>query len=698
MPSVSGQRLTKRGSSRSRYLSTLSSRSGTSVDESRSLAFADTAKNQQQTKQRAVEAWIPVYERAIASGNPAKIETAIRRSESFADAVGSQLAELQKTADRIAKYEMRRLHAQADANMKIKFEEDARQLKTRVAEWRRNYRFAKRQAREEGVSQGLLKAYLASNEFPHAVQNEREKMRAILDSLDVWWEPPRVFKLSLTEICSSGRVAMDASGVPDFFDHWLHRLEETGAGRTEGCFRVPGHQQDVMMLKKYYERDSKATGLPISQMHSKGRTCHEYGRICVHQRSYSMLLVHKVRACVSRCRYASLLKMWLRELTEPLIPNVLYDDAIAVGRQGPGADPRQLAKFLAKIPTANKRIVTRLSDFLKKMDVRKTRMDHTNLAIVFAPCFLRHDNINVFMANRDFEVEFTRRVIVYAGGEGSSYVTPATIPSMSNSRMPISGGVLAVPDLTPLLNPYAVPRSPLTTDSSPSKLEPAASSPTLAVLRRERSQSAQAAAVQAYEVEHQARLAAEAAEELADREEEEAAEELRQTEALIFTLCSNSRMTDAHRYEVCPEPEAEDSPSRFEDIANTALKLPETVREVERAGHIMLEPDRRFRARRTNTVRTSSCSCYVKTPCVPPPLACSLCFSLSVSFSLSLFLSLSRSLSRARFFRVQGLPSLCCLLLPSDRWQPECRDAAANAEADARITIWRADKIGWARI
>ena len=375
--------------------------------------------------------------------------------------------------------------------------------------------------------------------------------------------------------------------------------------------------------------------------------------------------------------------MWLRELTEPLIPNVLYDDAIAVGRQGPAADQRQLAKFLAKMPTENKRIVTRLSDFLKKMDARRTRMDHTNLAIVFAPCFLRHDNVNVFMANRDFEVEFTRRVIVYAGGEGSSYgVTPATIPSMSNSRMPISGGMLEVPDLTPLLNPYAVPGRPLASDASPSKLEAAASSPTLAVLRKERSQSAQAAAVQAYEVEHQARLAAEAAEELADREEEEAAEELRQTEALILTLSSNSSMADAHRYEACPEPEAEDSPSRVEDIANTVLKLPETVREVE--------PARRYRARRTNTVRPASCSCCVGAPSLSPPFPPHTDHHHHHHHH--------HHLSPAPFCRPQGLPSLCCLLLPSDRWQPERRDAAADEEATARFTIRRADEISWARI
>ena len=182
---------------------------------------------------------------------------------------------------------------------------------------------------------------------------------------------------------------MNSSGVPDFFEHWLHKLEATDGPRSEGCFRVPGHHDDVHMLKKHYERDCRATGLAVAQMHSKGRSCHEY---------------------------ASLLKLWLRELTEPLVPKVLYDDAIAIGKQGPGEGPRQLAIFLAKMPTENKRIVTRLSEFLKGMDVRKTHMNHTNLAIVFAPCFLRHEDINVFMANRDFEMEFTRRVIVYAGG------------------------------------------------------------------------------------------------------------------------------------------------------------------------------------------------------------------------------------------------------------------------------------------
>jgi len=227
-----------------------------------------------------VKSWLPLYDRALASGDPIEIESAIHRSEAFADAVTPELAELEKKSEMAARREMQRLHAKADANMKIKFQQDARDLKQRIAEWRRQYRNAKRQAREVGKSQALYDAYLASNEFPHAVSSEREKMRGILDSLDVWWEAPRVFGLSLAEICNSGRVVVDGSGVPDFLEHWLHRLEATDGPRTEGCFRVPGHHGDVHLLKKHYERDSRAAGLAISQLHSKGRSCHEYDCCC----------------------------------------------------------------------------------------------------------------------------------------------------------------------------------------------------------------------------------------------------------------------------------------------------------------------------------------------------------------------------------------------------------------------------------
>eukprot|EP01046_Picozoa_sp_COSAG06_P043158 COSAG06_NODE_5613_length_3363_cov_1.348346_1_plen_397_part_00 len=259
-----------------------------------------------------------------------------------------------------------------------------------------------------------------------------------------------------------------------------------------------------------------------------------------------------------------MLKLWLRDLTEPLVPKVLYDDAIAIGKQGPGEGPRQLAKFLAKMSTENKRIITKLSEFLKRMDVRKTHMNHTNLAIVFAPCFLRHDDINVFMANRDFEMEFTRRVIVYAGGEDLNYTTSSrTTPLATPTPTPtpaaaaaaaaassaltpapaVVNGMLQVPVETPELNPFAAEATKQSLNSKlPSSTElarvptTAVGTPTLVVLRRERSQSARDAAEQAYAAEHEARLAAEVAEELAAAEEAAVSDELQQTEALIHTL------------------------------------------------------------------------------------------------------------------------------------------------------------------
>lgn len=111
-------------SSRSRQSSTWSqshriSTSEHNVGESKSAAFADTAKQQRRLVERAVRAWMPLYERAMSSGSPNEIDAAIHRSEAFADAVRSQRAELEKKSEIVARRQMQLLHAKADANMKI---------------------------------------------------------------------------------------------------------------------------------------------------------------------------------------------------------------------------------------------------------------------------------------------------------------------------------------------------------------------------------------------------------------------------------------------------------------------------------------------------------------------------------------------------------------------------------------------------
>ena len=119
-----------------------------------------------------------------------------------------------------------------------------------------------------------------------------------------------------------------------------------------------------------------------------------------------------------------------------------------------------------------------LERFLKSMNAPNAH-GPPNLAIVLAPCFLRHDDVNVFMANRDFEIEFTRRVIAYAGGEDQTMLpcinAIGTASKKRHNDLPIIinvaitvadfDGVLQIPDLTPHLN-HAKPARPLTTESS----------------------------------------------------------------------------------------------------------------------------------------------------------------------------------------------------------------------------------------
>jgi len=83
---------------------------------------------------------------------------------------------------------------------------------------------------------------------------------------------------------------------------------------------------------------------------------------------------------------ASVLKLWFRELKEPLIPPSLYDEAIKSA-----GDPAASKQILEKIPEINRRVVEAALAFLREMakHSEKTKMGAANLAMVFAPGFLR---------------------------------------------------------------------------------------------------------------------------------------------------------------------------------------------------------------------------------------------------------------------------------------------------------------------
>lgn len=75
---------------------------------------------------------------------------------------------------------------------------------------------------------------------------------------------------------------------------------------------------------------------------------------------------------------ASLFKLWLRELEEPLIPTALYNDALIASK-----DYAQVVEIVQKLPVYNRRVlvfvVGFVQMFMQEKVVEKTRMGPINL-------------------------------------------------------------------------------------------------------------------------------------------------------------------------------------------------------------------------------------------------------------------------------------------------------------------------------
>ena len=88
---------------------------------------------------------------------------------------------------------------------------------------------------------------------------------------------------------------------------------------------------------------------------------------------------------------ADMLKYLLRRLREPLIPFVLYDEAIAAGK---GKDPEAVSAVVKKLEGPSRDALMYLCNFLKQLceHEKVTRMNASNLAIVFAPNIIRKED------------------------------------------------------------------------------------------------------------------------------------------------------------------------------------------------------------------------------------------------------------------------------------------------------------------
>uniref|UniRef100_A0A8C1QLI7 Rho GTPase-activating protein 39 n=1 Tax=Cyprinus carpio TaxID=7962 RepID=A0A8C1QLI7_CYPCA len=187
---------------------------------------------------------------------------------------------------------------------------------------------------------------------------------------------PSMFGSSLEEVMS-----MQKDRYPDRQLPWVQtRLSEEvlslNGDQTEGIFRVPGDIDEVNALKLQVDQWKVPTGLEDPHIP------------------------------------ASLLKLWYRELEEPVIPHEFYEQCV-MNYDSPAA----AVNVVLNLPHINKLVLCYLIRFLQVFaqasSVSMTKMDVSNLAMVMAPNCLRcqSDDPRVIFENTRKEMSFMRVLI-----------------------------------------------------------------------------------------------------------------------------------------------------------------------------------------------------------------------------------------------------------------------------------------------
>jgi hypothetical protein len=191
---------------------------------------------------------------------------------------------------------------------------------------------------------------------------------------------PSCFGVTLQEIMDNADLVDDTGNYPKVLIFLSEAVLKLGGCSTEGIFRVPGDHAAVTDLK--LRIDNGDYTLPSD-----------------------------VR---DPAVPASLLKYWLRDLAEPLVPEDLYERAIVSSNNEEGA-----IAVLDELPKPNLLVAKYMIKFLQVIgDARNqpvTKMNITNLALVFAPNFLRcpSENPMAILVNSKLEQCFVRTLINY---------------------------------------------------------------------------------------------------------------------------------------------------------------------------------------------------------------------------------------------------------------------------------------------
>lgn len=175
-----------------------------------------------------------------------------------------------------------------------------------------------------------------------------------------------MFGATLSEVMALQRDRFPNKQLPWIQTTLTRQVLVRGGTVTEGIFRVSADADEVSALKSCLDRFEDGAIMATSQdAHAP----------------------------------ASLLKLWVRELYEPLIPDSFYLECVSMRHDDPEASAANVATLVDRLPDLNRRVLCHLIRFLQ----------------VRGPFYSFHSEFNEINVNRTepiFSCSFESRMII----------------------------------------------------------------------------------------------------------------------------------------------------------------------------------------------------------------------------------------------------------------------------------------------
>lgn len=231
----------------------------------------------------------------------------------------------------------------------------------------------------EDAKLGLMAKY-ALQKFKHTVKTPKGRVPSV-EEIEHFCEAPfkfNVFGEALENIMHNPQNVDTSSRLPRVLSFLAEAVLLLGGHASEGIFRVPGDLDGIIALRMRIERGN-----------------------------------YDLEGIQDAAVPASLLKMWVRELEEPLIPTKFYTRCLQISQVQAAMD------VVDELPQLNRSCIKYLAKYLQlvgdPVNQPKTKMSVSNLAIVFAPNLLRcpTDNPLVILQNSKAEQKFVKIIVNY---------------------------------------------------------------------------------------------------------------------------------------------------------------------------------------------------------------------------------------------------------------------------------------------